>query len=351
MKYLMAKKIFSTALSGFYSRVETIGLESIPKNRPVLFIANHSNAFVDPLLLASNLERPVTFTAKSTLAKNPLLNLIIKSFSVELLSRRIDRKEYDTGRLANVNALERLEMKLHNKGAVYIFPEGKSHNDAHLHEFKTGAAKLALSYMQNCNSVDDDSDLLVVPLGLIYSDKSMFRSTATIQLGEPLSLRAWCAVHPHANANTLTQQFKSMVEGALATQKHVARQAALSVKAPVHKSSLSSRFVRWEKALIGTPLGALGWLLNALPFALTAVMVRLLSSDHDHPASAAIVTGPPIFTLVHALQLLSVGLYGSGFLMMLYLLILIPSTVFSLKVFDRLFKSRSNAVGLQQFNV
>lgn len=336
MKYLLAKKLYSTALSGFYSSVTQSGLHAIPDNQPVLFISNHNNAFIDPLLLASQFNRRVTFTAKNTLAKNPLLKLILKSFSVELLSRRIDRNGNDSGRAANAQALARLEQKLHNKGAIYIFPEGKSHNDVVLHEFKTGAAKIALSYEQNCVSHTIDNDLLIVPLALDYSDKSSFRSTASVQVGEPLSLRAWKEAHPEGDARTLTQTFQSMVVNVIATRKSQTRKAALLVQKPVLKSSLGARYRRWEKRILGTPFGGIGWMLNAAPFAITAVLMSMLSSDHDHPASAAIVVGPPVFAVAHALQLLSLGLLGSGFLMVLYLLMLVPSSLVGLKLIDRL---------------
>jgi len=337
MKYSIAKKLFGMTLNGFYSNVSANGLDKLPGNQPVLFIANHCNAFIDPLLLASCLNRKVTFTAKNTLAKNPLLKLIMKSFSVELFSRRMDRAEGATGNAFNAAALSRLQNKLQDKGAVFIFPEGQSHNDDVLRDFKPGAAKLALSYAQSRTSLDGDSDLLIVPLALDYSDKSVFRSSARIQIGIPLSLRAWLDDYPGTDAKTLTKQFKTMVEDTLTTQKQLLRKATLSVLPPVLASTFGSTFRCWEKRIIGAPLGVLGWILNAVPFAITSILVRLLSTDHDHPASAAVVVSPPVFILAHAIQLLAIGFFGSIFLVLMYLLMLVPGTLFGLSVFDSLF--------------
>jgi len=89
MKYAIAKKLFSTALNCFYSRADMHGHLDIPKDQPVLFVSNHSNAFIDPLLLTARLDRSVTFTAKNTLARNPISKMILKSVSVELLSRKL----------------------------------------------------------------------------------------------------------------------------------------------------------------------------------------------------------------------------------------------------------------------
>ena len=340
MKYLMAKNLFSTALHSFYSSITIDGLERIPKDQPVIFISNHCNAFVDPMLLVTHLDRHVTLTAKSTLTRNPILNIIVNAFSVELLSRSRDRSKHESGKTFNSAALQRLQDKLHNKGAVYIFPEGRSHNDAALHRFKTGAAKLALDYAHSCAASNKDNDLLIVPLALKYCNKSVFRSTAGIRVGTPLSMQEWLSEHHHDNTHGLTEQFRTMVENALAIQKSEGKNVAQPNKAPFHLSRRGILFGSLEKRIIGTPLSAIGCFLNALPFCITAVLMRVFTSDHDHPASVAIVIGPPVFVSIHCLQFLLMAFGGSKFLALLYLLLLIPGTVLALKAFDDIFGSK-----------
>jgi len=341
MLYAFAKKLFSTALNCFYSRVYVHGDAGIPENQAVLFISNHSNAFIDPLLLTSHMDRPVTFTAKSTLSKNPLLRVILKAFSVELLLRQSDKTQSDNLRAHNSLALHRLQQRLLDNGAVYIFPEGRSHDDRQLREFKTGAARLALSFAQQNKIHDADKDLLIVPLGLAYENKSAFRSTASIQFGEPLSLRTWTKEHPDADARVLTDQLKSMVETTLYEHKLRARRKALFVHTPTVSTEETgivgrlAQLCRGGKRLVLTPLVILGSLLNALPLAITTGLVRLLSTDHDHPASAAIVVGPPVFVITHAVLLLVAAVFGSVFLAISYLLLLIPCTKISIKALDR----------------
>ena len=48
-----------------------IGLEKIPTDRPVLFIANHRSIF-DIILVGGQIEYPVGFVAKKELKKTPL---------------------------------------------------------------------------------------------------------------------------------------------------------------------------------------------------------------------------------------------------------------------------------------
>lgn len=365
MKYKLARWFFGAALHTFYSRVSMRGQALPSTNDPVLFIANHCNAFIDPLLLTVGTRRYVTFTAKSTLARNPLLHLIIKAFSVELLSRQMDRKQGDNGIAHNGAALGRLQKKLLNNGAVFIFPEGRSHNDTRLHAFKKGAARLALAYEKHCAESGLPCRLQVVPLAITYSIKSVFRSTAQISVGEAISIKHWVAEHPERNASTLTDYFKQRVEAELVDSelnKHDvshSRQAlhtstepelyelgcgeSASVPGkPLREADFNEKALTFtrtiEKRCIGLPFAILGSIINALPFAVTAGVVKKMSTDHDHPASVAVVTGPLIFVLLHFMQLMLIAAVftapTSVGLILLYWVLLWPSTVLALRGYD-----------------
>lgn len=347
MKYTIAKKLFSTALNCFYSKVTVHGDWDIPDNQPVLFIANHNNAFIDPLLLTARLDRQVTFTAKHTLAKNPLLNVILKSFSVELLSRQIDRRAGDNAKANNAAVLTRLQHRLKEGGAVFIFPEGRSHCDTQMHEFKTGAARLALDYAKLAQNDETCKDLLVVPLGLHYSDKSVFRSDASIEIGEPISVKAWLLENPDTCPRQLTAHFKQAVQKSLDRISSRARQSTLKPHVPATGVHARYALPSFEKRVVGAPFAALGWVLNAVPFALTRLLVKKLSTDHDHPASAAIVVGPPLFAIAHAVQLLCVAAFGSIVLALLYVLLLLPASVLALKAVDQIFNVKQRYPAIQ----
>ena len=47
--------IVCTGLKTFYKKYETTGIEKVPKNAGVLFAVNHQNAFMDPIVIASQL--------------------------------------------------------------------------------------------------------------------------------------------------------------------------------------------------------------------------------------------------------------------------------------------------------
>ena len=54
-----------------FRRVEVVGIERYPRDRPVLLVANHFNGFLDPVLIATALRRLPRFIAKAGLRKIP----------------------------------------------------------------------------------------------------------------------------------------------------------------------------------------------------------------------------------------------------------------------------------------
>lgn len=49
-------KLYATfAINFYFKKVEVVGKEKIPKNKPILFIANHRNGMIDPILIATRL--------------------------------------------------------------------------------------------------------------------------------------------------------------------------------------------------------------------------------------------------------------------------------------------------------
>ena len=174
----------------FYRRVEVTGLDDVPSEGPVLFVANHVNGLVDPMLVLRIVERPVVFVAKSTLWKIPLLRTVLDLLGCVPVVRRgeEDRENSSKGEARNRGSFEKLAAVLGEGGAVLIFPEGRSHSDPRLSEMKTGAARVLLLSKKTP---------AVVPIGLWFTKKEEFRSEVLVRIGPPVappeehSVEAW----------------------------------------------------------------------------------------------------------------------------------------------------------------
>jgi len=195
--YRVCRALLRLGLYGFFRRVHVQGRSRIPDTGPVLFVSNHINAFVDPLLILTNVRRKVTLTAKSTLVKNPLLRVVIWALDTILLHRRGDREEGSDPR-ENLFALSEAVRRLREGGALFIFPEGVSHSDPGMRRFRTGAARMVADYLDDPTA----PELSIVPVGLHFTRKDGWRSEAVALVGEPVGARAWVRGHADGGAGT-----------------------------------------------------------------------------------------------------------------------------------------------------
>ena len=206
MIYRLVRALWRAALFSFFRRIDVQGRERVPARGAVLVVSNHTNAFVDPLLMLTRLDRPVSLTAKSTLRRNPLLAALMRALNVIEFHRGQDRAE-GADPTKNVDAMAAVRGRLAEGGLVVIFPEGVSHSDPAMRPFKTGAARIALDFVDAAPG----AALTVVPAGLHYEAKERFRSAAGVVFGEPFDAAAWRRANPAADARALTDEMERRI--------------------------------------------------------------------------------------------------------------------------------------------
>lgn len=207
MIYKIVRLVFQIAQRLFFGRVEVQGIENVPKSGPVLLVANHVNALVDPLVIAVYLDRPLTLTAKHTLLKNPVFGLLFRAFNVITFQRSEDVGK-GAGKSRNLAALDECTRRLQAGGAICIFPEGKSHSESQLRPFKYGAARIALDYTEFGSQYDD---LQIVPAALHFEKKDRLRTSVWLRFGDSISMSAWRAAHPQGDPPELTSEIEKHV--------------------------------------------------------------------------------------------------------------------------------------------
>jgi 1-acyl-sn-glycerol-3-phosphate acyltransferase len=174
---------FGVALRLFFRRIETVNAHVVPTGTGVIFVLNHPNGLIDPALVFVALPRKISFLAKSTLFRMPVISFLLRTVEALPLYRRIDAGE-DVSK--NQKTFELCRELLMRGGSIALFPEGVSHNSPKLLPMKTGAARIALGAASA--SGDSPIDVKIVPVGLYYTNKTTFRSEALLHFGEPFSV-------------------------------------------------------------------------------------------------------------------------------------------------------------------
>ena len=171
---------FGFCLRIFFRRIELLGLERVPSGA-VVFAVNHPNGLVDPLFLLCYAPKAVAFLAKAPLFSYPIIGWIIRAFDAIPVYRKQELGDVSL-KDANAQMFAQARELLQRGGAIAIFPEGTTHDDPQLRELKTGAARIALGA--------NVASLVVVPTGIYYTAKHVFRSSALVLFGEPIHVQA-----------------------------------------------------------------------------------------------------------------------------------------------------------------
>lgn len=169
------------AIDIFYTRFEVSGNNHLPNDRGVILCANHVNALVDPVVVQASCQNFVRPLARSGLWGKAWLRFLLNWIGAVPIFRRNDHPDGDTS--GNAGSFNQVYQLLAQNEAIMIFPEGQSHSDSHLHELKTGTARMALGAQARNGQAP-----LVIPVGLNFSNKGKFRSDLLVNYGEPVSL-------------------------------------------------------------------------------------------------------------------------------------------------------------------
>ena len=194
MLYGLLRGAATIALRWYYADIAVQGRERVPREGPLLVLANHPNALIDPLLVGTTVPRRVLLTAKATLFEHPALAALLRTVGVVPLRRAKDEAPDRTSSAVvperNAQAFAQVTSALRARQAVLVFPEGISHDDPTLAPLKSGAARMALQ--ANREGV---AGIRLLPMGLVFEAKERPDSRVLVRVGDALDLDGWITEH------------------------------------------------------------------------------------------------------------------------------------------------------------
>jgi 1-acyl-sn-glycerol-3-phosphate acyltransferase len=173
-----ATAVSRLVLRVFYRHIEASGLTRIPASGPTILVLNHPNGLMDPLLLLCLSPRPVAFLAKSPLFTMPFVSFFVRAFDSIPVYRPQDA---DADVRRNRETFAKARDLLKRGGVLALFPEGVSHDEPRLMPLKSGAARIALG-------AASEGPVTIVPAGLTYEARDIFRSGALLRVAEPFTV-------------------------------------------------------------------------------------------------------------------------------------------------------------------
>lgn len=146
-------------LFAVWLRYRARGTEQIPAVGGGLVLANHQS-FLDPLMIGLPLSRPVSFLARDSLFKVPLIGLILKNTYV----KPINRENASTASIRET--VQRAEQGF----LCGLFPEGTRSTSNEMGEFKPGFIALARRL-----------DLPIYPVGIAGTHLALGRGSCLLK--------------------------------------------------------------------------------------------------------------------------------------------------------------------------
>lgn len=155
--------------------LRVMGRENLPKEGPVLYIANHKGIF-DIIVLVSTIEDPCIYIAKKEVSKMTMINTWFDALGAIYIDRE-DKRQTIESIVRGVNEIRAGQ-------SIVAFPEGTRVSGDEIQEFKGGCFKLATK-----------TGVPIVPIAIhntykVFEEKrGIQQTTVTLNIGKPIEVK------------------------------------------------------------------------------------------------------------------------------------------------------------------
>ena len=404
MIYRLLKFLFSFAVRGYFRSITIRNPELVPETGAVIFVANHTSSFMDPIVIAIEIQRVLHFLARGEIFKKPLISAILSKLNMIPIYRpKIEPDKI----FHNKEIFQKCYDYLSEGKCIIIFPEGNSKTERRLRKIKTGTARIALgAEIHNKFNLG----LSIIPIGINYSNPHIFRSDLFLNIGNPIKVADYKKAYKQDDfaaalkltkniktelekrtvivrekeidklilniekiyrgqltktveqdaeknikdfymskeiVNAVTYFYKSDKKRVLREQKKIRRYLSkikeLKLRdTQMRGSGMKQKYILKLLFLILTfPMFLFGYINNYIPFKIAETLSRKLVNRDDFLGSLQIALGLLSFLVFYILQTLLVLHFFNVGIAVLYLLLLYPTGLFALKYFREYYRVKN----------
>jgi glycerol-3-phosphate O-acyltransferase / dihydroxyacetone phosphate acyltransferase len=198
MFYYFVRFICSIGLRVNFKKIFFHYQEKIPKGKAIIFATNHPTAFLDPVLVGAFINRPVHFIVRGDIFKGKIILALLNGLKMLPIFRF--RDGYSS--LKNNQAtMETVYRKLSENRCVLILAEGETKHEKRLRPIQKGTARMAFGTVEAFG----DLDILIIPVGVNYSDSDAYRSFVMTNIGKPIYLNDYKPIYEENSRKAIKQ--------------------------------------------------------------------------------------------------------------------------------------------------
>jgi len=383
----------------FFRRIFYSNLKKVPLEKPLLFVGNHQNSFMDGILVGSYLPQPIHFTMRADMFRKPIARFSLRELNVTPVYRMEEGLENVH---KNLETFADIYDILKKNGNFIMFSEGVCIQEKRLHKLRKGTARLAFGAEEKFGL-----DVNIVPVGINYTYPARFRKEVMINFSDPFSIKEFMdlyRIHPakallafndkcetalkkeviiieNPENDLLTEQLLVMERNDMVhpffrwmfntddrrmMEKNLADKINnLAKESPAEMESLRKKvddytcmlksvcikdeniarkldwgFIRYLSIVAGFPLFITGYIANIIPFVVPRLICSTFIKDPRFYSSVYISSGTALYLIYFPLVLILAAIFGGwiGFLSGL----LVPLLGYLVLFYQEVFMERLN---------
>lgn len=188
------------SLKGYFNKIRIEGKENIPKNTPILLVANHQNALIDPLLLATHTGLKPSFLTRASVFKKSFVAKLLNF--IHMLPVYRVRDGFSTIQ-QNQGTFDQTYEVLRKNGTVIIFAEGSHSLIRNLRPLSKGFTRIAFGLKEKY----PETTPVILPVALDYSAHKRSGSIARVTIGKAIPVDM-----PAAKSGLLTKSVQQALK-------------------------------------------------------------------------------------------------------------------------------------------
>jgi len=164
----------------YYKKFEAVYLDEIPKDKAVIYLSNHQNALLDPLLITLKSTRKNYFLTQAAVFKNPIAAKIL--YSLQMLPVYRIRDGVNTVQ-KNFKIFAFCAELLHQKNSILLFPEGGHSLKRKVRPLKKGVSRILEETFQKYPK----TEIVIIPIGVNYQNPKKYGDSMSVYFGNHIS--------------------------------------------------------------------------------------------------------------------------------------------------------------------
>lgn len=204
--YLIFRFYIKIGVFFYTKKIKSVGKENIPKKGAVLFVVNHPNGLIDPLMVTTNTPRITHYLVRAASFKKPIIKKILTSLNLMPIYRIRDGvKELSKNNEVFNDCYE----ILNKQRALMIFPEGSHDRRRTIRTISKGFTRILFGAFEKYPNLK----VTIIPVGVTYQNASQFSSKVAIHYGKPiLANDFYNATEINNSVNALKKQVTSQLK-------------------------------------------------------------------------------------------------------------------------------------------